>query len=357
MKKKGLEKMLAAFLLTGAVFLTGCKGGKGQEHDTMEKENKEMMKQGQEFVLSGRWFEKEIQGQKAWVTLNDGAMIYFKVKGTEKLDVHFLEITALATPYYAYIIDDGEPVRQPVSESGISLPDEKEHWITLVADGMTEFEDKWNGEIGVAFTGVDCHGGEITGFLPDKKRILFVGDSITEGVMALSAQADSNGNSATHSFPWYTAKRLGAEPYFIGYGATGIFATGTFSTCRDMLDYLSASRPVTKEDIPACDLAVIHMGTNDHDVDGEMFINGYKEILLKLHDRYPEIKIFCIIPFSQIHREDILKAVKECPWCVAVETAEWEITYTDGIHPDAAGAEQIGENLAKRIREEEGFLD
>lgn len=359
MKKKGLEKMLAALLLVCIVFFAGCKTEKEQGGDTAmtdeEQENGRTAEAGkgeQDFALSGRWFEKEIDGQKAWVTLNDGAMIYFEVRGTGALDVHFLEITALETPYYAYMIDDGEPVRQLITESRIVLPDNKEHRITVVVDGMTEFEDKWNGEIGVAFTGVDCSSGEIRAFRPDKERILFIGDSITEGVMALGNEGNSNGNSATHSFPWYTARLLDAEPYFIGYGATGIFMTGSFSRCTDMLDYLSAERPVSREDIPFCDLVVINMGTNDHEVNGEMFVHGYREILLKLHDRYPGIKIFCMIPFSQLHSEDIRRAAEEYPWCVVVETAEWNITYTDGIHPDAAGAEQVGERLAEIIREE-----
>lgn len=359
MKKKGFEKILAAFLLVCIVFVTGCHVERAQERDTTMTENGQGNGEAagagideQDFSLSGRWFEKEIDGQKAWVTLNDGAMIYFEVNGTDTLDVHFLEITVLSTPYYAYVIDDGEPVRQSITESRIILPDDKEHRITIVVDGMTEFEDKWNGEIGVAFTGVDCGSGEIRGFRPEKKRILFIGDSITEGVLVLSTEANSNGNSATHSFPWYTARLLDAEPYFIGYGATGIFMTGSFSRCTDMLDYLSASRPVSKEDIPACDMVVVNMGTNDYEVNGEMFVHGYREILLKLHDRYPQIKIFCMIPFSQLHSEDIRRAAEGYSWCVVVETAEWDITYTDGIHPDAAGAEQVGEKLAEVIAEE-----
>lgn len=347
MKKKIFEKTLAVLLLICAVLLIGCNAEKEKENGTMIDER--------EFELSGRWFEKNIAGQKAWVTLNDGAMIYFKVKGTNVVDVHFLEITALETPYYAYVIDNGEPVRQLITESRIILPDDKEHLITVVVDGMTESEDKWNGEIGVAFTGIDCGSGEIRGFMPEKKRILFIGDSITEGVLALGNEANSNGNSATHSFPWYTAGMLDAEPYFIGYGATGIFMTGSFSRCADMLDYLSASRPVSKEEIPFCDLVVINMGTNDHEADGKTFVQGYREILLKLHDRYPHVKIFCMIPFTQLHSGDIRRAAQEYPWCVVVETEEWDITYTDGIHPDAAGAEQIGERLAEIIGKEEGW--
>lgn len=307
------------------------------------------------FELSGRWFEKEIDGQKAWVALNDGAMIHFMTEGTNVLDIGFLEITALETPYYAYVIDGGEPVRQLITERRIILPDDKGHWITIVVDGMTEFEDKWNGEIGVAFTGIDAGSGETIGFSPGKKRILFIGDSITEGVMALSSEANSNGNSATHSFPWYTAKHLDAEPYFMGYGGIGIVMPGSFSRCADMIDHLSAARPISIEEMPSCDLAVINIGTNDHEVEPEVFIQGYREVLQKLHETYPNIKIFCMIPFTQLHGGDIRAAAGEYPWCVTVETEGWDITYTDGVHPDAAGAEQIGKELAKVIIKEAGW--
>lgn len=121
MKKKSFEKMVLALLLTGTLFFMGCNRETGKDDSGMADEgegkngvaeNEQQSSWGlgndkQEFALSGRWFEKEIHGQKAWVTLNDGAMIYFKTEGTDNLDVHFLEITALETPYYAYIIDEG----------------------------------------------------------------------------------------------------------------------------------------------------------------------------------------------------------------------------------------------------------
>lgn len=297
--------------------------------------------------FSGRWFPKEINGKNMMVTVNDGAMLYFKTEGTDYVTAEFTEISQLETPYFAYIIDEGEPVRQKITDGAISLPDQGEHVVQIVVDGMAEREDKWNGEIGVAFHKIVSHGGKITGVVPEKKRIMFIGDSITEGVMALGNVAVSGYNSATHSFPWYTAKELDAEPYFVGFGATGIVETGSFNNCSNMLDYYSASRAA---EIPECDLIVLNTGTNDLETDSSTFIEGYKEVVLKLHDRYPDVQIVCMIPFTQLHGEDIHNAVTDYPWCYVADTAEWKLTYTDGIHPDREGARKAAEYLAEYIK-------
>lgn len=55
-------------------------------------------------TFSGRWFEKEINGVRAMVTLNEGASFWFKTEGISELEILFMEITALETPYYTYIL-------------------------------------------------------------------------------------------------------------------------------------------------------------------------------------------------------------------------------------------------------------
>jgi len=300
-----------------------------------------------EIEFSGRWFSKEVDGKTLMVTVNDGAMLYFKTEGTDQVTAEFVEISQLETPYFVYIVDEGEPVRQKITDGVILLPDQKEHIVQVVVDGMTEREDKWNGEIGVAFDTIHSNGGKITGVTPEKRRIMFIGDSITEGVMALGTEAVSDCNSATNSFAWYTAKALDAEPYFVGFGATGITETGSFNNCSNMLDYYSASRSAETAE---CDLIVLNTGTNDLEADSSVFIEGYREVVWKLHERYPDVQIICMIPFTQLHSEDIRNAVMDYSWCHVVETAEWELTFTDGIHPDQAGAGKAAEYLSEYIR-------
>ena len=293
------------------------------------------------FALSGRWYQTIIDGNACYNTVTQGAMVYFQIRGTDGFDIQFIDRTTLETPYFAYIIDDGEPVRQTVSENHVALPDADEHNVTLVMDGMNEREDKWQGEIGFAFSDIDCGQGEMNGFIPKQKRVLFIGDSITEGCMTLGDEAVSTYNSATHSVSWYTAEALHAEPYFLGYGGSGIGESGSFNTTAGALDYLSANRRVSAEDYPDCDLIILNVGTNDYNTDDRNFLRGYESVLDKLHEHYPNVSIVCVIPYNQTHAKQIREIVSGHKWAYLMETEGITFDSNDGIHPNDSGARKI----------------
>lgn len=301
--------------------------------------------------FSGRWFEKEIDGKNLKVSVNAGSTIYFMIEGTNKFDIVFYKMENFTQPYYAYSIDGGEMVRREISENHVTLPDMGPHIVQIVVDGLDGNDNKWEQEIGLAFERIETFGGTIKGVLPKQKRILFIGDSITEGSMINCFVPLAQSNSATAAFPWKTAELLNAEPYYIGYASSGITEKGIFSTTSMMLDYFSKDRPIEEDKIPNCDLIVLFVGTNDADADKEEFKNGYEEVLLKLHERYPEVNIVCMIPFTQSQREEIIKIGNSYSWCYVVETKEWDISYSDGIHPNAEGTDVIAGNLSKYILE------
>lgn len=283
--------------------------------------------------------------------MTQGAMVYFQIRGTDGFDIQFIDRTTLETPYFAYIIDDGEPVRQTVSENHVALPDADEHNVTLVMDGMNEREDKWQGEIGFAFSDIDCGQGEMNGFIPKEKRVLFIGDSITEGCMTLGDEAVSTYNSATHSVSWYTAEALHAEPYFLGYGGSGIGESGSFNTTAGALDYLSANRRVSAEDYPDCDLIILNVGTNDYNTDDRNFLRGYESVLDKLHEHYPNVSIVCVIPYNQTHAKQIREIVSGHKWAYLMETEGITFDSNDGIHPNDSGARKIAGLMVDFISE------
>ena len=298
----------------------------------------------------GRWFDKDIDGTPHKVTLTDGAHLYFMVENATSFDVAFTVITTGAEPYFAYSIDGGEPVRQHITEPTVTLPDTGRHTVRIIADGMTEGEGKWDQEKGFALRSVTpSEGGSIIGIKPAEKVIFFYGDSITEGIRALNMNATSDGNSATNAYSWQCAETLGVTPYLIGYGASGIIMPGSFHTMLNAIDYLSDGRPV--DDSISPDIIVVNHGTNDVGQNRQLFEEQLTVTLNRLREKYPEAPIVYLIPFEQTHARVIPGVVEKMENAYVIETRGWKISYTDGIHPDVAGAKYAGEQLAAALVE------
>ncbi len=296
----------------------------------------------------GRWFDKEINGTTHKVTLTDGAHLYFLIDGARYFNVNFTIITKKAEPFFSYSIDGGTPIRQQISNPKVSLPDRNFHTIRIIADGMTESEDKWEQEIGFALKSITADaGGKIVGIKPLAPVIYFYGDSITEGIRALNINANSNGNSVTNAYSWHSAENLGATPYLIGYGASGITKTGSFNTMDMAIDYLSKDRPIAGELLP--DLIVINHGTNDKGQDANEFGLALTNTLNKLRNKYPSAPIVYLIPFNQSHASTISSVTQTISNSFVIQTKDWEITFTDNVHPNAQGAKVAGEKLSSEL--------
>jgi lysophospholipase L1-like esterase len=298
----------------------------------------------------GRWFDKDIEGNPHKVTLTDGAHLYFLIENAASFDVTFTVITTGEEPYFAYSIDGAEPVRQHITEPTVTLPDTGRHTVRLIADGMTEGEGKWDQEKGFAIRSVTpAEGGSIVGIKPTEKVVFFYGDSITEGIRALNMNATSDGNSATNAYSWQCAETLGVTPYLIGYGASGIIMPGSFHTMLNAIDYLSDGRPV--DDSISPDIIVVNHGTNDVGQNRQLFEEQLTVTLNRLREKYPEAPIVYLIPFEQTHARVIPGVVEKMENAYVIETRGWKISYTDGIHPDVAGAKYAGEQLAAALVE------
>ena len=296
----------------------------------------------------GRWFDKEIQKETHKVTLTDGAHLYFLIENATSFDVNFTVITTGEEPYFAYSIDGAEPVRQHITQPTVTLPDAGRHTVRIIADGMTEGEGKWNREKGFALKSVTpAEGGCIVGIKPTEKVIFFYGDSITEGIRALNMNATSDGNSATNAYSWQCAETLGVTPYLVGYGASGMIATGSFSTMKNAIDYMSRDREVGETPTP--DVIVINHGTNDGGYASDVFGEALVDTLTHLRETYPNAPIVYLIPFNQAQARAIRDTLSTMENAYVIETRGWKITYTDGVHPDAAGAKVAGGLLADQL--------
>ncbi len=299
--------------------------------------------------FTGRWFTKTINGEKHHVTLNQGNEFYFLVNNADYVNINFTSVSTVDTPFFAYSIDGQQPVRQIITENKVTLPSRDRHILRVICDGINENVCKFNLEIGFALHSVQAEGsGEITGIIPKNKIYAFYGDSITEGIRALNMNANSLGNSASNSFPWYCCQKLKVIPYHVGFGASGVLCKGSFACFMTAIDKLSATRDT--DDTFSPDAVFVNHGTNDPTNNEPLFEQEYLKALKRLREKYKNVNIFCIIPFCQKHAEAIRKASSQLDNCYCIETDEWKITYTDGLHPDANGAKIIGEELAECIK-------
>ena len=318
----------------------------------------------------GRWFEKEIEGESHMVTVTDGSLLYFLTDGASEINLTFTNITTdIATPMFAYSIDGATPVRQAITNGRVALPDDGMHTVRIIADGMNEGNGsyKWNFEKGFALKSVEATGGELYGIKPTEKVIFFYGDSITEGINALGRAGDSNANSATNSYTWMTSNLLGAVPYFIGHGGSGLVPSGSFAPMIDAIDYLSSHRDLIDHpnaDITP-DLIVIAHGANDglHGIAADRFANALRDTITRLQEKYPDVTIIYFTPIMESWQENVQgysshvdQIATEFEDVYVVHTRDWgiqlDVDYSDyNLHPNPQGALKMARQMTVAIRD------
>ena len=300
------------------------------------------------FGRTGRWFKKSVGGGKYYFTNTDGSAIYFKVVGSKYVNINFVSKVSAGTPYYAYSVDGGKMNRQQITKKKISVGNTKTHYVRLIIDATSEYENRWGAEAGVGIKSIQpvTQDGVVAAIKPQNAIIAFYGDSISKGVRTLGMGTPS-GTSTTHSFSWYCAEQLDLVPYFAGFGASGIVEKGTADRCYNVINNFSSFR---KAESFQADVVVVEHGTNDIYTHGSAYVNEYKKVLSQLHKKFPKAQIMAMIPLNQIHADDIRQAASSYKkWCTVVETNALGLSYTDGIHPNAASSKKIGKLLAKKV--------
>lgn len=297
----------------------------------------------------GRWFDSTISGTKVKSTINQGSELYFKVKNTTSINVNFIVNTVYETPYFAYSIDGADMTRQLVTSPTLPTVSLDEHIIRVVVDGANESEDKWIGERGVAFKDITVDStGTVTGVLPKNKKIMFFGDSITEGVRVLNMNANSDGNSATGAFPYIASTNLNAISYRVGFAGAGVTkgGDGGAPSLINFIDNMTKNRlaPYYEPDV-----IVVNIGTNDFDADTDVFKSQYTAVINRLLIKYSGTPLFIMVPFNGTRKSEITDITNNKKGVYMVDTTGWDISTTDGLHPDVAGSIKAGTKLSDYI--------
>lgn len=94
----------------------------------------------------------------------------------------------------------------------------------------------------------------------------------------------------------------------------------------------------------------INEGTNDQSATDDAFKTAYRECIEKIRIKYPQVPIFCMIPFGQYKASAIREVCNDFSSCVIVETSDWNVTLSDQYHPNLDGGIVAGEKLAEVIK-------
>ncbi|MCR5468675.1 MAG: Ig-like domain-containing protein [Lachnospiraceae bacterium] len=306
------------------------------------------------FATSGKWYTRSFGGKKYQATSTAGSSFYFKTTGTKKVTIKFAFSTSLNKPRIAYSIDGKDFQYKNVgSKVTLNLGNAKTHYVRVVLDSVSPYEDRWigNGALAVkSITANTASTGVVTAIAPQNPVVVFYGDSITEGIRTIGDGLNTSGSSATHSYAWYTAEKLGAIPYMVGFASCGITETGSFSKAYNIVTYNMDGSKTTSYPTNVGAI-VVEFGANDASCSDSDFQSGYQTLIKKIHKLYSSAKIVCVRPpFSDRNGASISTIAAKYSYASELTTSTLNLGTYDNIHPNASGAKKIAKALAKKIK-------
>ena len=314
------------------------------------------------YSLLGRWYYFNTTFKEC--CNSGGSSIAFKVKGSTKISVSIEQVVnpshpeyvMSVEPYWACSIDGSDFTRVQVTTGGsaidIPIPSTDEHLVWIVIDGMCQTSGSANRNSGWSAIHIKSitTDGTMYKVKPKSKQILFVGDSIVEGINTLGTTSTSESKSSVNEFSFRTARKLNCIPLLQGYGGSSSWS-GVKYERYSHVDALQDKFLVNNE----VDAILIEYGYND---DASIkngtktlddFITNYNLLIDLLRGKYTGVPIICMIPFKQSLSSTIREIASQRSYCYVIETKDYEVEYSDNSHPSTNGAEKIAQRLSEDI--------
>lgn len=313
----------------------------------------------QQCLFVGRWFPTSIGGNSVMTAINQGSQIQATVVGTTSVTANFyLDPNSAYVYYIAYSIDGAAYTRAAIAAAtgsgkvSVSLATgltTASHTVKIVAAGLYEHDAIWDSGVGLHFMGLSLDAGARSmPWSTGKKRILFLGDSITAGINLLGTGATPDINAGEQNYAHLCAANLGVDPWQVGFGASGVTTGGSGGVppAGSNFPYFMYNRPLS-ESTP--DVIVVNHGTNDSAATTSTFQTDYQNYITGIQSTYPNVPICCMRPFDGNFATQIQAVVTATSGTHYVDTSTWNITTTDGTHPNQAGSQTAGTNLANAL--------
>lgn len=298
---------------------------------------------------TGRWTVKKINNMPTLYTTNLGSYLRFKVSNAKKCQITVLPNQNSLSPsqVFAFRIDSGKWQRAQASLEKIDIPlDSTLHTIEIMTAGNTDIDEVWQGNEGFAIKNIYLDNGEIMA-APQRPVVNFIGDSITAGCWVVGNHPAADYRPETN-YAGICADLLNVDSVRIAYSAGGVLrpATGGVPTADVFLGKIDAQTSWTPNHP---DLNVINLGVNDRRFPLAQFTAAFDLFIQQVKLTFPHTPLAIMIPFSQTFASEIQKiATKHA--CSIIETKTWHHSFTDGLHPDQAGAIAEGKMLAQALQ-------
>lgn len=294
--------------------------------------------------LEGRWD----RSAAADTTVNSGSRLFLGFTGTQ-ISV-LLDTSSITNPAQFYArIDGKQPVRYVADQPRIELTPQPlgngPHTLEIDVKDVDERANRWVPPLqsGFIVTGFSLAAGARTlpTATPSGPGMLFLGDSITQGVRAVGPQIGPVGSDATKDYAWLVGQAFQANFQQVGFGAQGIThgGNGGVPAATESLPDNFRGSPADPSFAPQA--VIVNQGTNDGGASSQVFEPAYQGFLAEIRARWPQAWVFAMRPFNGAHAADIQAAAgaMQDPRVVYVDTAGWlgPDDYTDGLHPTVAG--------------------
>ncbi len=303
----------------------------------------------------GRWEKRQLRGTDCVCTGYNGGKIFTKVKDANSITLNFVPPTKTGENFtILYRIDGKDYVKQEISSTNYNiiinnLESRCEHFIEIMINTSSyEINSFKTVNNSAGFIGITT-AGTIEQIIPQNKKILFIGDSITAGAYV----------GAGNNYCAITSRLLRCQDMRIGISGIGILRPwgeypsvagkvmdGPTPTSYQYNSYIDYSREGVKEESQTPNLIIVNLGTNDGGYNDEEFKPAFKSVIERLKDKYLGIDIIILQPLNRAKATSI-KAVAEETNCIYIDTGSWsDVTFVDGIHPDEEGSKVFGKYLA-----------
>ena len=298
---------------------------------------------------TGRWTVKKINNMLTLYTTNLGSYLRFKVSNAKKCQITVLPNQNSLSPsqVFAFRIDGGKWQRAQASLEKFDIPlDSILHTIEIMAAGNSDIDEVWQGNEGFAIKNIYLDNGAIMA-APQRPVVNFIGDSITAGCWVVGNHPAADYRPETN-YAGICADLLNVDSVRIAYSAGGVLrpATGGVPTADVFLGKID-DQTLWTPNHP--DLTVINLGVNDRRFPLAQFTAAFDLFIQQVKLTFPHTPLAIMIPFSQTFASEIRKIATKHN-CSIIETKTWSHSFTDGLHPDQAGAIAEGKMLAQALQ-------